>query len=318
MSERSSSAPLIKGYLPVRLSLPTDDETDDTFFYVKEHFGSDKSTLFVANAPIVPGVRPRVLLKSLLGRYGQVERVTVIENPRQTAVTPPTLVWTTGKAPTFLKPIYSKGRFAHVVFASSKDMKRALRSLVDVMSGKTKQSGLSLDRLEIQTLQDETRRLDRHDASDESDDDEDRPAESKTAILAVAERYRASCKAASRESLLGECNAVMEQFEDSEEADRRQREASKNQPDEDGFVTVSHASQSVGSKRELEEGGGRKKGTKRVRKKKKASGASELPDFYRFQMKESRKQSLQDLRKRFEQDLAKVQKMKEERQYRPF
>lgn len=314
MSERSSSAPLIKGYLPVRLSLPTEDETDDTFFYVKEHFGSDKSTLFVANAPIVPGVRPRVLLKSLLGRYGQVERVTVIENPRQTA-TPPTLVWT-GKNPTFLKPIYSKGRFAHVVFASSKDMKRALRSLIDVMSGKTKQPGLSLDRLEIQTLKDETRRLDRQDANDESDD-EDCPAESKTGILAVAERYRASCRAVSRESLLEECNAVMEQFEDSEEADRRQREASKNQPDEDGFVTVSHASQSVGSKRELEEGG-RKKGTKRIRKKKKVSGASELPDFYRFQMKESRKQSLQDLRKRFEQDLAKVQKMKEERQYRPF
>jgi ribosomal RNA-processing protein 7 len=314
MPDKSSSAPLIKGYLPVRLSLPTEDDPDDTFFFVKEHFGADKSTLFVANAAIVPGVRSRVLLKSLLGRYGQVERVTVIENPRQTA-TPTTLVWT-GRTPTFQKPIYSKGRFAHVVFASSKDMKRALRSLTEVMSGKTKEPGLSLDRLEIQTLIDETQRLDRQDANDESDDD-DRPAESKSRILEVADRYRASCKAVSRASLLEECNAVMEQFEDSEEADRRQREASKNQPDEDGFVTVSYASQSVGSKRELEEGG-RKKGTKRIRKKKKVSGASELPDFYRFQMKESRKQSLQDLRKRFEQDLAKVQKMKEERQYRPF
>lgn len=316
MPDRSSSAPLIKGYLPVRLSLSSSagDEPDDTFFFVKEHFGPDKSTLFVANAPIVPGVRSRVLLKSLLGRYGQVERVTVIENPRQT-VTPTTLSWTC-KNPTFHKPIYSKGRFAHVVFASSKDMKRAFRSLTAIMSGKTKQTGLALDRLEIQTLKDESQRLDRQDSNDESDDD-DHPAESKQGILAVAERYRESCKAVSRSALLEECNTVMEKFEDAEEADIRQREASKGQPDEDGFVTVSYASQSVGSKRELEERG-RKNGSKRTRKKKKVSGASELPDFYRYQMKEGRKQSLQDLRKRFEQDLAKVQKMKEEREYRPF
>jgi hypothetical protein len=161
MPNRGSSAPLIKGYLPVRLSLPSSvgDEPDDTFFFVKEHFGADKSTLFVANAPIVPGVQPRVLLKSLLGRYGQVERVTVIENPRQTA-TPTTLSWTC-KDPTFIKPIYSRGRFAHVVFASSKNMKKALRSLTEIMSGTARQLGLVLDRLEVQSLKDETQRLDR-------------------------------------------------------------------------------------------------------------------------------------------------------------
>ena len=316
MPNRGSSAPLIKGYLPVRLSLPSSvgDEPDDTFFFVKEHFGADKSTLFVANAPIVPGVQPRVLLKSLLGRYGQVERVTVIENPRQTA-TPTTLSWTC-KDPTFIKPIYSRGRFAHVVFASSKDMKKALRSLTEIMSGKARQLGLALDRLEVQTLKDETQRLDRQDSNGESDDGDD-PAGSKQGILAVAKRYRASCQALSRSSLLEECNSVMAKFEDAEEADRRQREASKGQPDEDGFITVSYTSQSIGSKRELEEKG-RKNGSKRTRKKKKLSGASELPDFYRFQMKESRKLSLQELRKRFEQDLAKVQKMKQEKEYRPF
>jgi hypothetical protein len=35
-------------------------------------------TLFVSNAPVVPSVRTKLLLKSIFGRYGELDRVTVI------------------------------------------------------------------------------------------------------------------------------------------------------------------------------------------------------------------------------------------------
>ena len=320
MPSKNSSAPLIKGYLPVRLLLPF-QEDEETFFFVKEHFASDKSTLFVANVPSVPGVSPLILLRSIFTRFGTtVERVTVIENPRNhntSNMDSSRTTWTTSKYPSFLLgPMYcSQGRYAHVVFASRTDMKKALRALVDVMSKTTMSAvvGLSFERLEIQTLRDETKRQ----VYDYENNDNDQHVEqdSKRGILKVADRYRASCRSLSRESLLADCNAIMEQYETAEEAEKRARETSKSEPDEDGFITVSYSSQSIGSERELEQGG-RRKGSKRSRKKKEANKG--LTDFYRFQTKESRKQSLQDLRKRFEQDLAKVKKMKEERQYRPF
>ena len=62
--------------------------------------------------------------------------------------------------------------------------------------------------------------------------------------------------------------------------------------------------------------------SKRNRKRKSnnniISGADELTDFYRYQMKHTRKVEVQELKKRFEEDLVRVRKMKEERAYRPF
>ena len=52
--------------------------------------------------------------------------------------------------------------------------------------------------------------------------------------------------------------------------------------------------------------------------KKKFSGADELHDFYRFQRRDNRKRNLEDLRKQFEEDLRRVKRMKQEKQYRPF
>ena len=43
-----------------------------------------------------------------------------------------------------------------------------------------------------------------------------------------------------------------------------------------------------------------------------------LTDFYHFQTKEHRKTNLQELRRKFPEDLAKLKRMKEERQYQPF
>ena len=145
----------------------------------------------------------------------------------------------------------------------------------------------------------------------------------KRGILKVAQRYRASLNAISdRKALLDECNTVMQNYEDAEEAQRLEREGAANQPDDDGFVTVSY-SNAVGSQVELEESAAgatpsRRKGNKRSRKKKEGVGSKELEDFYRFQRRENKKRTLEDLRAQFEEDLRRVKRMKEDRHYKPF
>jgi len=390
---KKKDAPRIKGYLPVRLKIDCYDGGDDeTFFYVKEHQqrsssssstgnnnnadGDDdaRNVLFVANAPVLPQTRigTKRLLRSLLGRYGEVRRVTMIDAKKRTTTAGGSravvegdavdegeealLAWTTKfRSPSFLPKNATDGgatanewlgKFAHVVFESGVEMKCCVESLEDLMAGgggdASDLPGLVLDQVELQTLAD-----DEHEYGSDDDGvvDEFRPSasgantkkKSLTGVAAVAERYRAGVRElADRKALLDECNAVMERFEDAEEADRRDREAAANDgPDDDGFITVRYSSQ-VGSKRELEEGhvhddggggGGvtagmpppRRKGHKqRSRKKKKGIGATELSDFYKFQTKVNRKKTLQELRERFEEDLARVQRMKEERRYKPF
>ena len=341
MAKKSAAAaPLIKGYRPVRLRLP--DENDHTFFYVKEHSGDERHTLFVANCPTVPTVRTKLLLQSIFGRYGEVSRVTVIPNPRQTAAVNELQDWTSHySAPTYHHHHHhansqtSDGKFAHVVFTSTKEMKRTFQALHEAMSSSSSREkqtlppALTLDTIELQTLADETDRQVREELNDDDGDDNENATKQTTGILAVAARYRSSCqRLADREGLLQECNAVMQAFEDVEAVERRKRDDDAV-PDDDGFVTVTH-SVTAGTKRALESAAtsaaptphtdqrGRTSGLKRARKKKGLGGAEPLPDFYRFQTREHRKRSLQDLRQRFEEDLTRVKKMKEERQYRPF
>jgi ribosomal RNA-processing protein 7 len=335
-------APLIKGYLPVRLQLPdaSGEIEGETFFFVREHQAGKLSaqekkasaTLFVANAPVVRGITTKILLKSLFGRYADIARVTVVDNPRlaamvSTIVTPSS--WSKVEHPTFLEPIYSEGKFAHVVFNNPKDMRKAMRGLNDIMKDSTS-GALTLEKIEIQTLSDETKRqhvqeqrkvmgIDEDEEFDEEEEDVVNNDEQK-GILKVAALYRKSVSGLSRSTLLAECNQVMQDYEDAEEAGRRAREVAKSQPDDDGFVTVTYT-EAVGDRTELEQvttGASRRKGNKRSRNKKTGTGADELEDFYRFQRKENRKRTLEDLRKQFEDDLHKVKRLKEERQYRPF
>jgi len=384
----SSKAPLIKGYLPVRLRFPRDNQHDskksghdETFFYVKEHHASasgngssssSSATLFVANCPVHATVSTKLLLKSIFGRYGDVSRVTVIATPRRASTSHHNKdggshgeedaaealeQWTTRfAAPSFLPPYVSissssssepssnqngsveDGKFAHVVFRSTKEMKQTLQTLMDIMSSSGTESenellaaAVQVDPIELQTLADETERQ-RNEATgrldeESMDDGEKRAASSSSGVLAVAARYRAGCRRLlDRDALLEECNTVMESFEDAEEQERH-RQQTASIPDDDGFVTVTYGG-SGNSKGALEaaatessnDRGGRRKKTSRSRNKKKnkMGGADPATDFYRFQTKQNRKRSLQDLRQRFEEDKAKVQKMKEERQYRPF
>lgn len=343
---KTRAASLIKGYLPVRVKLPgpaigSQDGNDETFFYVKEHRegkheGSkgSSSTLFVANAPIVPGVKTKLLLKSLLGRFGDVDRVTLVTNPRK-ANTTPSLSWASSDLvhffPSFQPPIHGSEKFAHAVFTTNQQMRRTLKRLTETMdAGRDKKGNLprlELTKLELQMLKDETSRLHREEMGEEDDEVDAiefvKNNEEVGDIMALAQRYRSSIARLDRNDLLAKCNEVMEEYEDSEEAQREAREAAANQPDEDGFVTVTSKSVGVESGKQLLEkepgaSGKRRRSQKRNRKKKESVGATELQDFYRFQRKETRKRTLQDLRLQFEEDLKKVKKMKEEQQYKPF
>lgn len=47
-------------------------------------------------------------------------------------------------------------------------------------------------------------------------------------------------------------------------------------------------------------------------------GSDELQDFYRFQLKESKKRGLEDLKGRIQEDLKRVRQMTEDKKFRPF
>lgn len=86
----------------------------------------------------------------------------------------------------------------------------------------------------------------------------------------------------------------------------------RNEPDEDGFVTVTRGGRAApASRNEAEEA--KQRMIDRQSKKK-----SELKDFYRFQLRERRKEEQHALVKRFEQDRKRVSDMREKRgKFRP-
>ncbi|KAB5577688.1 ribosomal RNA-processing protein 7-domain-containing protein [Coniochaeta sp. 2T2.1] len=100
---------------------------------------------------------------------------------------------------------------------------------------------------------------------------------------------------------------------------RREKEAAelakrlRNEPDEDGFVTVTRGgSRTAPAKREEAEEARRKMVEKAEKKR------EELSDFYRFQMRERKKEEQAELVKRFEEDRKRVDAMREKRgKFRP-
>lgn len=377
---------LIKGYLPIRISLPFSgkDDGDDagacesTFIFVKQHISSssvDKSsrTLFVTNTPVYPLIQTSILLQSIFERYADVEKIIVAPKPSKSLeqstgeendapVNPAAVEDMTLKI--FEKEIRAagfgadksnillildeetwcdQGRYAHVIFKTCKDMKKVMKAFQG-KGQKIKKKTTSceqtcpivkLSQLEIQELQDISHQRFRnyrehmyatqHDPhGDETrNSGEDDDGNKKTGILALAQRHRD--KIIARDTLKKLCDQIMEKYEEAEaEALRKQKEAMK-QPDEDGFVTVSYST-NVGDAIQFEQnrklgtaGSGRRKRERtRSTKKNILKGSDELPDFYRFQLKESKKRSLEDLKTRFQEDLKRVKLMKEEKMFRPF
>lgn len=352
--------PAIKGYHPIRIALPPiggkDKHSFTSFIYIKEHIqkvpqggipsesGGAGATLFIANAPANGPIRTDLFLHALFESYGDIHRVTVAQDLRKVGsygdeedavetFREAALMGLDGDsvAAFATKNRKGDGKFAHVVFTSGKELKKAIKMLKrEISESKDDLFAIQLDEERMEQLKTETLQLlskESHESDDDDDDesqdrDEEETDPSLTGIQAVAaEARRKAHRHISRQKLMQMCNDAMASFE-SEEAEAEQRaKMAADQPDEDGFITVSHKSTpSFGVANDLEENHHRRgKAGKRNRKRKIGStGADELSDFYRFQLKERRKEEVQDLKKRFEEDLEKVKKMKEERAYRPF
>jgi len=99
---------------------------------------------------------------------------------------------------------------------------------------------------------------------------------------------------------------------------RKEKEAAelakrlRNEPDEDGFVTVTRGGRSAPARRDEAEEARHKMVEKEEKKK------GELSNFYRFQLRERKKAEQAELLKRFEEDKKKVRAMREKRgKFRP-
>ncbi len=292
-------------------------------------------TLFIANAPANGPIRTDLFLRALFESYGAVSRVTVAQDPRRVGSSS-----STGEeeaveifretalsevdanyATSFGRIRKGDGKFAHVVFASSKEMKKALKRLDREISAATDGFVMRLDGELIDQLKAKTAQLAFDENNDGDGEDKEALNHLLTGIHAIAAQSRQTAgRHISRQKLMQMCNDAMASFESEEEEAARRAKVASDQPDEDGFITVTQKSTPTfgaanGMEEELHH---RRKAGKRNRKRKGGSGADELSDFYRFQTKESRKKEAHDLKARFEEDLAKVKKMKEERAYRPF
>lgn len=367
---------LIKNYLPIRISLPSPKNpsaSEDTFLFVKQHVPSGSSlassssrTLFIANAPSYPNVRTSIILQTLFERYGDVDKVTVAKNARKQygeEVVGDADVAEDMTVSMFKKEIsalargqdgkhhqrggimtldehswFDEGNFAHVVFNTSKIMKKVWNQLNGTEKKKNKATDgiIKFGKLEMQELEDvsytlyqkEKKRIAYENQEDDDEEESEHQEQRTSGISNLIQAKKASIP--SRETLKAACDEIMEKYEESEEEALRQQMDAKNQPDDDGFVTISYTA-NVGDIAGLEQNGTlgstgaegsrrRKEAMKRNRSSRKniVKGSDQLKDFYRFQFKESKKRGMEDLRNRFQEDLKRVKKMKDDKMYRPF
>ncbi|KAI1808951.1 ribosomal RNA-processing protein 7-domain-containing protein [Daldinia bambusicola] len=116
----------------------------------------------------------------------------------------------------------------------------------------------------------------------------------------------------SKSEVQASTDAYFTLFNKMEKEARQLAKRLRNEPDEDGFVTVTRGGRAAPAKRdEAEEA--KQKMMEREQKKK-----EEMTNFYRFQMREKRKAEQAEMLQRFEEDKKKVQAMKEKRgKFRP-
>lgn len=107
-------------------------------------------------------------------------------------------------------------------------------------------------------------------------------------------------------------DAYMAAFNSKEEAAAREAKRVRNEPDEDGFITVTRGGR-TGPARKEEAEEARRKELEKEEEKRKSMG-----DFYRFQGRERRKEEQKELVRQFEEDRKRVEELKAQRgKFRP-
>eukprot|EP01104_Vermistella_antarctica_P019813 TRINITY_DN800_c0_g2_i1.p1 TRINITY_DN800_c0_g2~~TRINITY_DN800_c0_g2_i1.p1 ORF type:complete len:436 (+),score=133.28 TRINITY_DN800_c0_g2_i1:167-1474(+) len=118
------------------------------------------------------------------------------------------------------------------------------------------------------------------------------------------------------EILEGAVNNYMEQYDIFKDMEKRENEAKSGQVDADGFTLVTRRSYGKNTDGTVSVGVASKTlSAAEVRKKTKEKA---LVNFYRFQQHEKQREQIATLRQKFEEDKARIARMKEKRKFRPF
>ena len=107
----------------------------------------------------------------------------------------------------------------------------------------------------------------------------------------------------SKSDLLASVNAYMTAYNRNQEALAAEQARKRQQPDEEGFVTVTRGGRNAAVRMEV--------ANERLEKQKQKQEV--YGDFYRFQGREARKKRAEELKRRFEEDRERVERMRRER-----
>ena len=108
-------------------------------------------------------------------------------------------------------------------------------------------------------------------------------------------------------TLESEVNKLLAAFDEKERDIRDKRKRMKDEVDDDGFTMVVNSRKKQGNS-----------SSESNRKKRRKKKETEMGNFYRFQIRESKREQLADLRSKFEQDKKRIASMKATRKFRPF
>lgn len=179
-----------------------------------------------------------------------------------------------------LRKLYSSGSSAHIVFASEEDLAEVLNM----------------------------RRVEKKWAKD---DESAQPLGFERYVLA----YDLSRPDAAE--LQEEVDTFMMKFKADEYQKEREKLERMNQMDDDGFTVVVRHKKTKATDGTIHVGSITAEAAE-AQKEVAAKKKKELVNFYRFQMREKKQNELVDLRRRFEEDKAKIAQLKQTRKFKPY
>ncbi|EFE42112.1 ribosomal small subunit assembly protein, putative [Trichophyton verrucosum HKI 0517] len=198
------------------------------------------------------------------------------------------------------RPLRPSGSHAVVTFVDRPSMEASLRAI-----NKRKKSSKTTITWG-HNLEEETAEYDDNDDDNNNNNNNGKSSKKGLCRLGSARYNRhAQLRYPSRSELLKSVNEYMSVLSQLEEAREREARHRGNVVDEDGFITVTR-----GPKRAVDAGREEEMRELVARQREKSKG---LEDFYRFQMREKRKERQGELLRRFEEDKRRVEEMKRRR-----
>ena len=224
------------------------------------------------------------------------------------------------------REIYPSGSSAVVVFIDKASMEASLLAAKKATKPGAKPVGFWGDSIEAEAeVGDEGNKK----GDDEDNNDNNRNGRRVASLgLSRYTRHHFTLQYPPRKDLLHSVNAYMAVYGQLEEARSREESRKRQQPDEDGFITVTRSTKGgVLRKEEAQELTRQLKEKEKAQQQDKeaaAEGNAEkfksgprpkgqqqgLTNFYRFQMRERRKEQQLELVRKFEQDRKRVEEMR--------